>query len=78
MKTRGLRNAIGRLNGARKFGSCTLLAQAEKEAEHTLTQARAWLIRTTPPLESNNDDNYTSIELAVQELEQALGVSVSK
>lgn len=72
MKIRGIKNAIGRLNGARKLGSATLLAQAEDEAAHILIQAKAWLARTSPPPEGGEDDRYTPVERAVQELERTL------
>ncbi|QFY41498.1 hypothetical protein F6R98_01715 [Candidatus Methylospira mobilis] len=76
MKTRGIKNAIGRLHGARKLGSATLLVQAEAEAEHILTQARSWLERTPAPPEGEEDERYAPVELAVQELEKALAAPV--
>jgi len=75
MKTRGIKNATGRLHGARRFGSATLLAQAEAEARHILTQAKSWLAKTAPPPEGEEDERYTPVELAVQELEKALAAS---
>jgi hypothetical protein len=75
MKTRGIKNATGRLHGARRFGSATLLAQAEAEARHILTQAKTWLAKTSRPPEDHENNHYTPVELAVQELEQALAAS---
>jgi hypothetical protein len=72
MKTRGIKNAIGRLHGARRLGSATLLTQAEEEAHHILTQAKSWLARTPSPQAGSEHDQYTPVALAVQELEQAL------
>lgn len=69
MKARGIQNAINRLKGARRLGSAFLLAQAEQEALHSLTQAKAWLGRTSS---EGRDENYTAIESAAGELERAL------
>jgi hypothetical protein len=68
MKTRGIQNAINRLQGARKFGSATLLAQAEEEARHILVQARAWLARTPAPAPGEPDERYAPVAAAVCEL----------
>lgn len=72
MKTRGIQNAINRLGGARRLGSPSLMAQAEREASHILTQAHAWLARTPAPPEGEADQRYTPVALAVVQLEQAL------
>lgn len=72
MKTRGLQNAINRLKGARKFGSITLLTQAEGEAQHALTQARAWLKRSEESGSGAANPNYAAVSAATLELEQTL------
>lgn len=72
MKTRGIANAINRLNGARKFGSATLLAQAESEARHTLMQAKAWLARSASSPSGVKGSNHDEIMLATNELERLL------
>ena len=77
MKTRGIRNAIGRLAGARKLGSPSLIARAEEEAEHILTQARAWLARTPAPPPGSEDERWTPVARAVEELAAALAGSAS-
>jgi hypothetical protein len=75
MKTRGIVNAINRLNGARKFGSATLLAQAENEAQHTLTQAKIWLDRSESSTSGSNRENHEEINRAAQELEKTMALS---
>lgn len=72
MKTRGIQNAINRLTGARRLGSPSLLAQAEQEARHTLTQARAWMERRAPPPSGEADEQYAAVALAVDALAEAL------
>ncbi|WP_297468746.1 hypothetical protein [Acidithiobacillus sp.] len=72
MKTRGVQNAINRLKGARQLGSPTLLAQAETEAQHALTQARAWLERAANPDSGKVGANYDDMVKAVEALELAL------
>jgi hypothetical protein len=73
MKTRGIVNAINRLVGARKFGSAHLTRQAEEEARHILTQAKAWLSRTPAPPPGETDERYTPVAKAVEALEKAIG-----
>ncbi len=75
MKTRGIQNAISRLAGARRFGSPSLLAQAEQEAQTILLRAKAWLSRTPAPPPGESDERYTPVALAVADLEQALAVT---
>lgn len=72
MKTRGVQNATNRLRGARKLGSPTLLAQAETEAQHALTQARAWLERAANPASGEVSANYGDMVEAVKSLELAI------
>jgi hypothetical protein len=72
MKTRGLQNAINRLKGARKFGSMTLLAQAEREARQTLEQARVWMERAGLGDTSTSDERHGEVVKAVLELEVTL------
>lgn len=72
MKTRGIQNAINRLKGARKFGSMTLLTQAENEAQHILTQAKAWLKRSSALHDGVENERYAEVNLAVIELEQTI------
>jgi hypothetical protein len=73
MKTRGIRNAINRLDGARRMDSAHLIRQAEEEARHILTQAKAWLARTPAPPTGETDARYTPVAAAVEELERAIG-----
>lgn len=72
MKTRGLQNAINRLRGARKFGSATLLAQAEREARQTLEQGRAWMERAGLGDAATADERHGDVVKAVLELEVTL------
>lgn len=77
MKTRGIENATRRLAGARKLGSKTLLAQAEQEADHALTQARAWMERAAEGKSADalaGDENYAAIASATQKLERTLAM----
>ncbi|MDR3393746.1 MAG: hypothetical protein P4L70_01970 [Parasulfuritortus sp.] len=78
MKTRGIENATRRLVGARKLGSATLLAQAEQEARHALTQAKAWMEwagegRSADDLAA--DENYAAITAATQALEMTIATA---
>jgi HPt (histidine-containing phosphotransfer) domain-containing protein len=72
MKNKGLVNAILRLHGARKFGSSTLLAQAEAEAQHALKQAKVWLERSSESGTGEENENYQEMLRAVKELEELL------
>lgn len=72
MKTRGIQNAIRRLAGARGMRSPALIAQAESEAAHILTQARAWLARTPAPPEGSTDERWTPVAQATEELAAAI------
>jgi hypothetical protein len=70
MKTNGLENAIRRLEGARKLQSPFLIARAEEEARHLLTQTRTWLTRAAPAKEG--DERHKPIADAADALEAAL------
>lgn len=73
MKTRGVQNAINRLKGARKFGSQTLLAQAEAEAQYALTRAKLWLLQHAEANPAGaQSENYAAMCLAVDELEHTM------
>lgn len=72
MKTKGVQNAINRLRGARRLGSTTLMAQAEAEAQHALTQGRAWLARADAMHEDGETENQANMRLALGELERTL------
>ena len=72
MKNKGLVNAILRLHGARKFGSSTLLAQAEAEAQHALKQAKVWLERSVESGSGEENENYQEMLRAVKELEELM------
>lgn len=71
MKTRGIQNAINRLIGAHRLGSPTLLAQAEREAIHALTQARAWMARSASAT-GEVDERHADIAAITLKLEQML------
>lgn len=77
MKTRGIQNAINRLKGARKFGSVVLLIKAEEEANHALTQARAWMRRAAENAEVSGaeNENFAAISEMVLELEQTIALA---
>lgn len=78
MKTRGVQNAINRLKGARKFGSQTLLAQAEAEAQHALTRAKLWLLQHADANPAGaQSENYAAMSLAVDELEQTIAAPLA-
>jgi hypothetical protein len=68
MKTRGIENAIRRLQGARKMQSPFLIAKAEEEARHILTQSRAWLARA--PVQ---DERHALVAEAARELAAVIG-----
>ncbi|HTH39594.1 MAG TPA: hypothetical protein VL968_02315 [Rhodocyclaceae bacterium] len=74
MKTRGIQNAINRLKGARKFGSVVLLIKAEEEANHALTQARAWMQRAAANAAASGteNENFAAISEMALELEQTI------
>ena len=72
MRAKGVINAILRLNGARKFGSTTLLAQADAEAEHALKQAKVWLERSAQSPDGAASENHAEMLRAVLELEQLM------
>ena len=72
MKNKGLVNAILRLHGARKFGSSTLLAQAEAEAQLALKQAKVWLERVNGTGAGEENENYQEMLRAVKELEELM------
>lgn len=71
MKTRGIVNATRRLQGARRLGSSTLLEKAEAEAQHALTQAKAWIARMAPA-DGLADENYQDIVRATDVLQTTL------
>lgn len=75
MKTRGIQNAINRLDGARRLGSPSLMQKAEEEGQHILTQARAWLARTPAPPPGERDARYTPVAEAVAALAAALAAA---
>ena len=70
MSPKGVINAILRLNGARKFGSTTLLAQAKAEADHALKQARIWLQRSEE--RETRSESHAEMQRAALELEQLI------
>ncbi|MDR2032217.1 MAG: hypothetical protein LBP86_08220 [Azoarcus sp.] len=72
MKTRGIENAIRRLEGARGMQSPFLTARAEEEARHILAQARAWLARPTADAQ---DGRRAPVAKAADALEAAIGLA---
>jgi hypothetical protein len=72
MNTRGIENAIGRLEGARRLNSPTLLRQAEDEARQSLSRARVWMQRARERVPQSADDRFERISEAALRLERAL------